>query len=636
MALRKSELYASLWASCDELRGGMDASQYKDYVLVLLFIKYISDKYANQPYAPITIPAGASFADMVALKGKSDIGDQINKTIIAPLANANQLSDMPDFNDATKLGTGKEMVDRLTNLIAIFENKALDFSKNRADGDDILGDAYEYLMRHFATESGKSKGQFYTPAEVSRIIARIIGIHDARTSASTAVYDPTCGSGSLLLKVSDEATTDVTLYGQEKDAATSGLARMNMILHDNSTALIAQGNTLADPKFKENGALKTFDYVVANPPFSDKRWSTGLDPMNDPFGRFESFSVPPARQGDYAYLLHIVRSLKSTGKGACILPHGVLFRGNVEAEIRRNLVRKGYIKGIIGLPANLFYGTGIPACIVVIDKEDAQSRKGIFMIDASRGFMKDGPKNLLRSMDIHKIVDVFNKRLDVPKYARMVSVSEIEQNEFNLNLPRYIDSQTPEDRQDIAGHLQGGIPSSDVDALERHWAVFPELRHSLFKENRRGYLDLSVTKSAIETTIHEHHEFVAFITDMNAHFAEWRDTNAAALKQLKAGCHPREIIAQLAEGLLAHYTDKPLIDPYDVYQHLMDFWSETMQDDCYLIASEGWKAETYRVIETDRKGKERDKGWVCDLLPKSLIVARYFSEEQSSHRPTCR
>ena len=630
MALKKSELYASLWASCDELRGGMDASQYKDYVLVLLFIKYISDKYANQPYAPITIPAGASFADMVALKGTSDIGDQINKKVISKLANANQLSDMPDFNDATKLGTGKAMVDRLTNLIAIFENKALDFSKNRADGDDILGDAYEYLMRHFATESGKSKGQFYTPAEVSRIIARIIGIHEARTSASTAVYDPTCGSGSLLLKVSDEAATPVTLYGQEKDAATSGLARMNMILHDNPTALIAQGNTLTDPKFKEGGTLKTFDYVVANPPFSDKRWSTGLDPMNDPFGRFESFGVPPARQGDYAYLLHIVRSLKSTGKGACILPHGVLFRGNVEADIRRNLVRKGYIKGIIGLPANLFYGTGIPACIVVIDKEDAQSRKGIFMIDANRGFMKDGPKNRLRSMDIHKIVDVFNKRLDIPKICRMVSFSEIEQNEFNLNLPRYIDSQTPEERQDIAGHLQGGIPASDVDSLERYWAIFRELRHGLFKENRPGYLDLSVDKSTIKTAIHEHHEFVSFIAEMNAHFAVWRDTNAAALKKLEADCHPRKIIAQLSEGLLAHYADKPLIDPYDVYQHLMDFWSETMQDDCYLIASEGWKAETCRVIETDKRGKERDKGWTCDLIPKSLIVARYFSEEQAA------
>ena len=329
---------------------------------------------------------------MVALKGKPDIGDQINKKIIAPLANANKLSDMPDFNDATKLGSGKEMVDRLTNLIAIFENPALDFSKNRAEGDDILGDAYEYLMRHFATESGKSKGQFYTPAEVSRIMAQIIGIRDAKTTTDTTVYDPTCGSGSLLLKVGDEAGTKVTLYGQEKDAATSGLARMNMILHNNPTALIVQGNTLTDPKFKDGDTLKTFDYVVANPPFSDKRWSTGLDPLNDPYERFQPFGTPPAKQGDYAYLLHIVRSLKSTGKGACILPHGVLFRGNAEADIRRNLVRKGYIKGIIGLPANLFYGTGIPACIVVIDKEDAHARKGIFMIDASARLHEGRPQ----------------------------------------------------------------------------------------------------------------------------------------------------------------------------------------------------------------------------------------------------
>ena len=629
MALKKSELYSSLWSSCDELRGGMDASQYKDYVLVLLFIKYVSDKYAGLPYAPITIPKGASFSDMVALKGKSDIGDQINKTIIAPLTNTNKLSDMPDFNDATKLGTGREMVDRLSNLIAIFENKALDFSKNRVDGDDILGDAYEYLMHHFATESGKSKGQFYTPAEVSRIIAQIIGIHDAKTSASTTVYDPTCGSGSLLLKVGAEAATAVTLYGQEKDAATSGLARMNMILHDNPTALIVQGNTLTDPKFKNGDTLKTFDYVVANPPFSDKRWSTGLDPLSDPFERFKPFGTPPAKQGDYTYLLHIVRSLKSMGKGACVLPHGVLFRGNAEADIRCNLVRRGYVKGIIGLPANLFYGTGIPACVVVIDKEDAQSRKGIFMIDASGGFMKDGPKNRLRSMDIHRIVDVFNKSLDVLKYARMVPFSEIEQNEFNLNLPRYIDNQTSGDLQDIAGHLQGGIPVSDIDSLKRYWDICPELRHSLFKENRLGYLDLAVEKSTIKSVIYEHHEFASFIADMNAHFAVWRNTSAVTLKGLQADCHPREIIAQLSEGLLAHYANKPLIDPYYVYQHLMDYWSDTMQDDCYCIASKGWRVETYRVIETDKKGKEKDKGWVCDLIPKTLIIARYFPEKQA-------
>jgi type I restriction enzyme M protein len=630
MALKKSELYSSLWQSCDELRGGMDAGQYKDYVLVLLFIKYVSDKYAGQPYSPITIPPGASFADMVALKGTSDIGDQINKKIIAPLAKANKLSDMPDFNDATKLGSGKEMVDRLTNLIAIFENKALDFSKNRADGDDILGDAYEYLMRHFATESGKSKGQFYTPAEVSRIMAKILGIDGAETSASTTVYDPTCGSGSLLLKVADEAGTAVTLYGQEKDAATAGLARMNMILHNNPTALIVQGNTLADPRFKDGDPLKTFDYVVANPPFSDKRWSTGFDPLNDPYDRFGPFGVPPAKQGDYAYLLHIVRSLKTTGKGACILPHGVLFRGNAEADIRRTLVRKGYIKGIIGLPANLFYGTGIPACIIVIDKEDAQARKGIFMIDASAGFEKDGPKNRLRSRDIHKIVDIFNKRLETPKYARMVPFAEIEANEFNLNLPRYIDSREPEDLQDIAGHLRGGIPVADVDALQGYWEICPQLRHSLLTDNRPGYLDLAVEKSALKPTIYEHPEFRTFIAGMNAHFAVWRRTAAATLKALEIDCRPKEIIGRLGEDLLKHYTGRPLIDPYDVYQHLMDYWATTMQDDVYLIAADGWKAETARILVTDTKGKERDKGWTCDLVPKELIVARYFAEDQAA------
>ena len=608
----------------------MDASQYKDYVLVLLFIKYVSDKYSGQPFAPITIPEGASFKDMVALKGKSDIGDQINKKIIAPLANANKLSDMPDFNDTTKLGSGKEMVDRLTNLIAIFENKALDFSKNRADGDDLLGDAYEYLMRHFATESGKSKGQFYTPAEVSRIIAQVIGIRDAKTSAATTVYDPTCGSGSLLLKVDDEASTDVTLYGQEKDSATSSLARMNMILHNNPTALIMQGNTLADPKFKEGDTLKTFDYVIANPPFSDKRWGTGLDPLHDPYARFQPFGTPPAKQGDYAYLLHIVRSLKSAGKGACVLPHGVLFRGNAEADIRRALVRRGYIKGIIGLPANLFYGTGIPACIVVIDKEDAHARKGIFMIDASSGFMKDGPKNRLRDQDIHKIVDVFNRRVELPKYSRMVSVEEIEKNEFNLNLSRYIDGQILEDAQDIEGHLKGGIPVADVDALANYWDVCPQLRESLFTPNRSGYIDLAVEKPTIKATIFEHPEFADFIAGMNGHFAIWCQKSAVTLKALQVGCHPKEVITALAEDLLGHYAGKPLVDPYAIYQHLMDYWAETMQDDCYLIAADGWKVETYRVIEPDKKGKERDKGWACDLIPKPLIIARYYAREQAA------
>jgi type I restriction enzyme M protein len=292
------------------------------------------------------------------------------------------------------------------------------------------------------------------------------------------------------------------------------------------------------------------------------------------------------------------------------------------------LIRKGYIKGIIGLPANLFYGTGIPACIVILDKEDAQARKGIFMIDASTGFMKDGPKNRLRDRDIHKIVDIFNKRLEVPKYSRMASVAEIEKNDFNLNLPRYIDSQQAEDRQDIEGHLKGGIPANDVEDLNHYWTVCPNLKEALFKPNRPGYLDLAVDKAAIKFAIHGHPQFTGFITDMNAHFAVWRKKSADMLKGLHPGFHPKQIIVNLAEDLLAHYKGEPLIDPYDVYQHLMDYWTATMQDDCYLIADDGWKAETSRIIKKDKKGRDKDKGWMCELVPKKLVVARYFAKEQ--------
>jgi type I restriction enzyme M protein len=644
-ALKKSDLYSSLWASCDELRGGMDASQYKDYVLVLLFVKYVSDRFAGQPYAAITVPPGASFADMVALKGKSDIGDQINKKILGPLAQANNLSDMPDFNDPTKLGDGDEMVKRLGNLIAIFENPALDFSNNRADGDDLLGDAYEYLMRHFATESGKSKGQFYTPAEVSRVIAQILGIRHTAATAATTVYDPTCGSGSLLLKIGDEAArgTDlrVTLYGQEKDSSTAGLARMNMILHDYATAEIKQGNTLANPLFTNGAALMTFDYVVANPPFSDKRWSTGLDPEHDPHSRFAPYGVPPGKQGDYAYLLHILRSMKPAAQGACILPHGVLFRGNAEAAIRRNLIQRGYLKGIIGLPANLFYGTGIPACILVLDKAGAAARRGIFMVDASKSFRKDGPKNRLREQDIHRIVDTFTRAADIPGYARMVAVSEIAdaRNDYNLNLPRYIDSTEAEDIQDIDGHLRGGIPDRDIAALARYWQVMPGLRDALFESaGRLGYSQLRGTVADLRPTIFGHPEFTAFNATNTERFAAWRAATAPVLKAFDQDGKPKALIEAIAETLLEAFRDAPLLDTYDVYQHLMDQWAETMQDDAYLITEDGWvTAAQPRLILDDKTKKTKArpdftigrKKYQAELLPPALIIARYHAADQA-------
>lgn len=644
MAIKKSELYSSLWQSCDELRGGMDASQYKDYVLVLLFLKYVSDKFSGKPYAPIVIPPGATFADMVALKGKSDIGDQINKKILGPLALANKLSDMPDFNDPAKLGDGKEKVDRLTNLIAIFENPALDFSQNRADGDDLLGDAYEYLMRHFATESGKSKGQFYTPAEVSRIMAQILGIRNAKTTNETTVYDPTCGSGSLLLKIGDEAQrgkdVKVTLYGQEKDNATAGLARMNMILHDYATADIKQGNTLANPLFTDGAALKTFDYVVANPPFSDKRWSTGLTPDSDPYGRFEGYGIPPSKQGDYAYLLHILRSIKPNGKGACILPHGVLFRGNAEAVIRKNLIQRGLIKGVIGLPANLFYGTGIPACIILLDKEGANARKGIFMIDASKGFRKDGPKNRLREQDLHRIVDTFSRQMDIPGFSRMVPVAEISdsENDYNLNLPRYIDTTEQEDLQDIEGHLRGGIPNRDLDALEEYWKVIPAIRTVLFESSRTGYSQLRVPALEIKSTIFSHGQFMAFNERIIKILRDWAGDTSKHLKSFSKNGHPKPLIESISESLLEGFEKADLLDCYDIYQHLMDYWAETMQDDCYLIAADGWKEAAKPKLLIEEKGKKNKaspdyfiskKKYITELIPPALIIARYFHKEQS-------
>lgn len=646
MAIKKSELYSFLWRSCDELRGGMDASQYKDYVLTLLFMKYVSDKYAGKKGALIEVPPGGSFADMVAAKNSKEIGDRMNK-IIGALAEKNGLKgviDLADFNDEDKLGKGKEMVDRLSNLVSIFQNERLDFSKNRADGDDILGDAYEYLMRHFATESGKSKGQFYTPAEVSRIMAKVVGVRDA-TSPSQTIYDPTCGSGSLLLKAADETHLKITLYGQEKDIATRGLAVMNAFLHDHPTADIRQGNTITAPEFTDDdGNLKRHDYVLSNPPFSDKAWSNGLEPQNH-FGRFED-GMPPGKNGDYAYLLHVLRSMKSTGKGVIVMPHGVLFRGNAEATIRRNLVRRGVIKGIIGLPANLFYGTGIPACLIVLDKAGASENRSIFMVDASKGFVKDGNKNRLRHRDIHQIVDVFTNQVEVDRYSRLVPFAEIEKNDFNLNIPRYIDSTDPEDLQDIEGHLRGGIPARDVDALREYWDVLPTLRKSLFKSaGRDGYLAPAVEESILRTTIVDHAEFHAFTATVHARFEKWRSEAAISLRGIVPGDHPKELIHGLSEALLRDFTGLPLVDRYEMYQHLMAYWNEVMQDDVYLIVADGWpEARKVREIFKQQVGKQNKlqedpditigsgksaRYYKCDVIPPALIIAKFFAAEQA-------
>ncbi len=655
MAVKKTELYSSLWASCDALRGGMDASQYKDYILTLLFMKYVTDKYKGQKYGDLIVfdkandpnpdpekRTGCSFDDFIALKNKKNIGEGIDK-IIARLAEVNEglkgVIDIAHFNDETKIGKNKEMVDKLTKLISIFQRPELDFSKNKAEGDDIIGDAYEYLMRNFASESGKSKGQFYTPAEVSRILAKIIGI-DKCSDHDATVCDPACGSGSLLIRALEEAPFEISGYGQEKDSSTAGLAKMNAVLHNKATIKIMAGNTFSDPQFKkaeDASELERFDYIVANPPFSLKNWADGLKE----FGRFSGYGDrPPEKNGDYDWLMHILKTLKSTGKAAVILPHGVLFRGNAEATIRQKIIDKGWIKGIISLPPNLFYGTGIPACIIVIDKEGAKNRSGIFMIDASKGYIKEGSKNRLREQDIYRIVTTFNEKITTdPKYARFVLNKEIKgKNEYNLNISRYIDSSDSEDIQDIYAHIHGGIPIADIDALEHFWKVFPSLKDELFDVFSEGYYKLNVEEDVIRQTIYSNEEFIAYGEKIDEAFSNWRNYADAKLKNLRTDISTKDLIVKLAQSILREFEDLSLINKYDVYQILLAYWNEELSDDVSMIISDeagyGAARKTENIMKetkkTDANGNPKLKvvGWEGKLIPKKLIISALFSEEK--------
>ena len=608
----------------------MDASQYKDYILVLLLVRYVSDKYGGLDDSVIEIPKGGSFKDLIALKGKPEIGDGINK-VIAKLADANGLKgviDEADFANDDKLGKGKEMVDRLSDLIAIFQNADLNFAKNKSEGDDLLGDAYEYLMRHFATQSGKSKGQFYTPAEVSRVISKVIGMNTAKRKDWT-VYDPTCGSGSLLLKAAAETPEGITIYGQEMDVATRALGMMNMWLHENPQAEIWRGNSLPDPHFKDNGGLKTFDFVVANPPFSFKAWSTGMNPEHDEFGRFDGYGIPPKKSGDYAFLLHLLKSMKSTGKGTIVMPHGVLFRGNVEGKIRESIIKRNYIKGIIGLPPNLFYGTPIQACLIILDKENTQSRNAIFMIDAYDGFIKDGNKNRLQERDIHKIVDVFTNQIEIPNYSRLIPLSEIsnEKNDYNLNISRYIIRQEDEDLQDIEAHLKGDIPNKDIDDLAHYWKVYPNIKKLFFSpSDRDGYSTLNVDQAGIRSSIFDHTEFKTHSKKLEGIFLQWKNKTESLLNGIKVGTKAKELIFTISESILETFSNLELIEKYDMYQRLMNYWKETMQDDVYLLAEDGWNVQ---IIPTkNKKGKET--GWDSELIPKYIVLDRYFVEQKNN------
>ena len=655
MAVKKSELYSMLWEACNKLRGGVEPSRYKDYVLLLLFFKYVSDRYKGQPFAEFTVSNGASFEDLIAAKGKSDVGERVDKIIQKFLEDNKLLGSLPDvsFNNPEELGSGKELVDKVSGLISVFQNPSIDFKNNRASGDDIIGDAYEYFMMKFAQESGKSKGQFYTPSEVSRIIARLIGIGNIKQTATKkwTLYDPAAGSGSLLIRSADEAPVDengdsiVTIFGQEKYPDTAGLAKMNFILHNKGTGEIKSGNTLSAPQYlDEFEELKKFDFIVMNPPFSDKSWTDGIKPSEDKYKRFDGYGIPPEKNGDYAWFLHVLKSLDRNGKAGIVMPHGVLFRGNAEETIRIKVLKKKYIKGIVSLPPNLFYGTGIPACIIIIDKEDAQTREGIFLIDASRGFKKDGSKNSLREQDIEKIVQTFINQDVIPGYSRFVKYSDVlDENGGNLNIPRYIPKIDDTLPQNIAAHLKGGIPGTDVDSLKKLWSIAPDLKQEIFTciDEVHNIYTLALASSEIEGVISQDEGILAEKKrETEEIFEQWKAEAKDILLCIDADTNPKELIRAIAAMLRVAYEQARLIDNYDVYDCLLNYWNAKLQDDVYAIKAGGYgvareidyeyakkkqKNESGEIVEVDDTTKV--KSFEGALIPKEIMEAVFFAEE---------
>ncbi len=657
MAVKKSELYSMLWEACNKLRGGVEPARYKDYVLVLLFHKYVSDRYKGQPYAMYNITDETSFDALVRAKGKADVGERVDKIIQKFMEDNHLQGSLPEvsFNNTDELGSGKELQDKVSGLIGVFQNPAIDFRTNRASGDDIIGDAYEYFMMKFAQESGKSKGQFYTPSEVSRIIARLIGIGNIKPmpDKSWTLYDPAAGSGSLLIRAADEAPLDpfgdplVTIHGQEKDHSTAGLANMNLVLHQKGTGKVERGNTLVDPFFKDGfGQLRTFDFIVMNPPFSDKSWSDGLKPDKDEFHRFDGFGIPPEKNGDFAWFLHVIKSLDSKGKAGIVMPHSILSRGNAEEKIRKAILERRYIKGIVSLPANLFYGTGISACLVFIDKENAETREGVFFIDASSGFKKDGNKNRLREQDIEKIVRVYTSQEEIKGYSRLVPYSEImdeETNDGNMNVPRYIQKIDDSLPQNIAAHLQGGIPRHDIDTLDRLWSVSGELKNSIFTrvdpahDMYRLALASDEIEAVFEADVRLQSEKRKEGTEV---FGIWRDEVRDGLLGISGDTDPKLFIRELGGKILSAYEDSFFLDNYDIYDCLMNYWNEKLQDDVYAIKAYGYGAA--REVEftyAQKKGKDEsgetimvdDKSKVKSfdgaLIPRSIIEMEYYADE---------
>lgn len=465
----QKEINQIVWNACDTFRGTLNPDGYKDYILSMLFVKYLSDFYKekkeqlSQRYngdekmieralsrEKFRLDDSCTFDYLLANKDKENLGEIINAALDRiEEDNPQKLTGIfrgVDFNDAKSLGDTKDRNSILKNLLKDFNNPKLDLSPSKLEGNDVIGDSYEYLIANFASDSGKKGGEFFTPSQVSSLLAMLV-----QAKEGDEIYDPTCGSGSLLIKAAKEiGSNNFAIYGQERNSTTHSLCRMNMFLHDINDANIQLGDTIRNPRILENDKLKKFDVVVANPPFSLDKWGAD-DVTSDIYSRFE-FGIPPKSKGDYAFIQHMLASLNESGRMAVVVPHGVLFRGAAEGKIRQQIIDNNLLDAVIGLPSNLFFGTSIPACILVFKKQ--KDSNDVLFIDASNEFEKGKNQNKLTDDNIKKIFDTYKSRESLEKYSHIASLEEIKENDYNLNIPRYVDTFEEEEPVDIEATKQ--------------------------------------------------------------------------------------------------------------------------------------------------------------------------------------
>lgn len=664
--MNKQQLAQKIWASANQMRSKIEANEYKDYILGFIFYKYLSDK-------EVKFLKENDYDDELLKTVSEEQSDTVNwvqdnigyfiayKNLFSTWLSMGKDFDVSNVRDALSAfsrlisNTHKKVFDKVFDTLQTGLSKLGDSSGTQTkaisgllqlikdipmDGKqdyDVLGFIYEYLISNFAANAGKKAGEFYTPHEVSLLMSEIVASH-LRDKNEIKIYDPTSGSGSLLINIgqcvakymSDE--NNIKYYAQELKENTYNLTRMNLVMRgikpDN--IVTRNGDTLEEdwPYFDENDPVNTYnplyvDAVVSNPPYSQP-W----DPTNkDADPRYARFGLAPKSKADYAFLLHDLFHLKPDGIMTIVLPHGVLFRGGEEGEIRKNLIENNHIDAIIGLPANIFFGTGIPTIIMVLRQK--RENTDVLIIDASKGYIKEGKNNKLRASDIKRIADTFINRESIPKFSEVVSREKIRKNEYNLNIPRYVDSSEEAEHWDIYASMFGGIPTSEIDELSKFWEAFPNLKEDIFTESDIPYVNVAVTD--IKEAVKKHQDIVSFESAFNSAFESFPALLKSELIQKMQDIEISKEESMLSADIFARLRNIPLIDKYDAFQLLDDEWV-SIAIDLEVIQTEGFsatkKVDPNLVIKKkDGKEQEVQEGWVGHIIPFELVQTTILASE---------